>query len=106
MSGSIVKTRPLVGFAFEQKTVSNSAQTLTQATYKPSTGPAAESAFVTCHRGEVRYRYDGTDPTATVGHILSDGGYIRLDGMHQIESFKAIRAGSVDAELNVTYERE
>lgn len=103
-SGSIVQQRPGIGFAFEFLTVSNTSTALTVATYG-ATSKRAETAYITVE-GEIRYRYDGQDPTASVGHFLSDGGYLVLRGVHQMDSFRCIRTGNVDAQLSVTYERE
>lgn len=99
------KPKPLVGFAHEQKVISNSAASLTAGTYAPAAGERAEEAFITCSGGECRWTYDGTTPTASLGHILHDGGFVRLKGTHQIDKFQAIRYGSTDATLDVTYER-
>ena len=104
-SGSIVQFRPTIGFAFETVTVSNSAVSLTAATYAPAGGVRAEKAFITTE-GEIRYRYDNNDPTASVGHILKDGNFLILTGIHQIQMFRAIRNSTTDATLEVTYERE
>lgn len=105
-TGASTSQRPTVGFAFETLTVSNSAKVMTASTYAPNGQAPSEKAFVTCEAGELRYRYDGTAPTATVGHKLTDGAFIILNGIHQIQKFSCIRSGSVDATLAVTYERE
>lgn len=99
------KSVGLTGFAQEQVTVSNSAVGLTSATYAPGAAGNAERAFITCHQAAVRYMYHGSNPTSTTGHVLQDGGFIILENQHQIDKFKAIRAGDTDAILEVTYER-
>ena len=103
-TGSIVTTRPTVGFDFETITVSNVAIGLTATKYAPSNGHTAEHAFVTCE-GEVRYRFDGSDPTASVGHIMQDGSFLIVKGEHQLKSIKFIRTTATST-LQVTYERE
>lgn len=100
------KSIGLTGFAYEQLTVSNSATGCTSGTYKPGAQGNAERAYVQCVQGSIRFMYHGSNPTTTTGHKLEDGGFIYLQGLHQIDNFKAIRQGSVDAILEITYERE
>lgn len=97
--------KPKVGFDFEVITVSSTAVGLTASKYAPAGAERADSAFLTLEGGEIRYRYDGTNPTASVGHRLSDGGYVVLIGQNQLEKFKAIRVGGSDGSLSTTYER-
>ena len=103
-SGNIVTTRPTIGYDFETLPVSNTAVGLTASKYAPSGAHCAEHAFVTCE-GEVRYRYDSSDPTASVGHIMQDGSFLIVKGEHQLKTIKFIRTTS-DSTLSVTYERE
>lgn len=107
-SGSIVQFRPTVGFAHESVTVDNTAGGvgLTVATYKPTSQSPATVAFITVEDGPIRYTYDGTAPTTTLGHRAKDGTALVLKGQHQMDNFKAIRTGSTDGTLRVSYERE
>lgn len=106
-SGQIVQFRPTIGYAFEQITVSTTEKTLTASKYKESsTIGGAHCALVTNSGASIRYTYDGTTPTSTVGHLLPDGGNIVLTGQNQMASFQAIRAGSTDSVITITYERE
>ena len=95
---------PKVGFDFETLTVGNSVASLTASKYHPS-GDKADSAFLTLEGADIRYRYDGGNPTTSAGHLLSDSGYIVLTGQNQMEKFKAIRVGGRDGTLSITYER-
>lgn len=105
-SGSVVKFRPNIGFAFEQLTVTNAVQVLTPSKYKDSTtSGGAESAFITNEGDAIRYTFDGTTPSTTVGHKLPDGGILVLQGQNQMASFKCFRV-TTDATISVTYERE
>ena len=105
-SGSIVQFRPDIGFNFEQLTVTNAVQVLSPSKYAPSgTSGGASSAFLTNESNSIRYTYDGTTPSATVGHILPDGGILVLNGQNQMSQFKAFRV-SADATISVSYERE
>ena len=107
-SGSIVKFRPNIGYATESLTVSNTVQVLTPAIYGPSatTPGGAEVAFLTNYGAAIRYFYDGSTPSASVGHVLPDGGILTLSGQNQLQDFKCIRLSSTDSIVTITYERE
>jgi len=106
MSGSIVQFRPTIGYGFEQLTVTNAVQVLSPAKYKDSaTSGGASSAFLTNDGNAIRYTFDGTTPSATVGHKLADGGVLVLAGQNQMSQFKCFRV-SADSEITITYERE
>jgi hypothetical protein len=107
MSGAVVQIRPKIGFAYEQLTVTTSVQTLTASKYAAAQGyESGASAFITVLGGNIRYTYDGTTPSATVGHVLMDGGILVLVGQNQMGQFKCYQYGSASSELSVTYERE
>jgi hypothetical protein len=50
---------------------------------------------------DVRYRTDGNDPTASVGHTLAAGDTLFLTGLSDITTFKAIQTAA-GAKLNIT----
>jgi len=94
------------GYAFETVTVADSSTALTAATYSPTLQDKSRiRAFCTITGGQIRYRYDGTAPTSTVGHLASFGDVIYLEGTVNVENFRAIRTGDISATLSVTYER-
>lgn len=102
--------RTLNAFAYEELSVGAVAVGFTAATIK-ETGVAtwadrrpAQAALVTCETNTIRFRLDGTAPTASVGHALIAGDSLWLDGMHAIANFKAIQA-SAGATLRVTFFR-
>jgi len=105
MSGSIVAFRPSIGYSHEELAVTTSVQVLTPAKYADSNGGATD-AFITLNGGNIRYTYDGTTPSGTVGHVLLDGGILVLKGQNQMSQFKCYQTGSAGSELSVTYERE
>jgi hypothetical protein len=49
----------------------------------------------------VRYRDDGTAPTASVGMPLSAGAVLEYDG--SLSAVQFIRSGGTDAVLNILY---
>lgn len=103
-----VRTIPQVtiGYAFEQLTVTNAVQVLSPSKYMVATTPGgALSAFLTSETDSIRYTYDGTTPTTTVGHLLLKNQSIVLVGQNQMSQFKCIRV-TTDATISITYERE
>jgi ABC-type sulfate transport system substrate-binding protein len=106
-SGQVVQIRPNIGYSFEQLTVTSGVQVLTPTKYKDSvTSGGASSAFLTNYGNAIRYSYDNiTTPSATVGHVLQDGGILTLNGQNQMGNFKCY-AISGDSEISITYERE
>jgi len=90
-------------FAFETITVTNSAVGFTNATFSSTKVPHLR-AIVTVEGGIMRYRYDGTNPTATVGHLLGHGDTVILESGVNVDNFRAIRAGGENGTLSVTYE--
>jgi hypothetical protein len=95
-------------FAFEALTVAGSATALTAGTYDPvgvESNTPAISATIQCQVAQVRYRSDGTDPTASVGTILEVGEEVVVWGSRDIKSFRAIRTGGTSATLATSYAR-
>ncbi len=109
MAGNASKVNMTAGlfkaFGFETITVGSSVSSLTAGTYTiDSSGEKAKRAIITIQSAQVRYRYDGTSPTASIGHLCNPFDVITLIGSDNISNFKAIRAGSTDAVISVTYE--
>ena len=91
-------------FAHEALAVSSTSVPFTAATWKnPSTGSAARKALVTVESNTVRWRADGTDPTASTGHQLAAGQSLEVWGadMNRIEFIRE----TSDATVRVTYFR-
>lgn len=83
---------------FEQLTSLSSATGLTAATYKN-----ANLAVIECdHTANkyVRWRDDGTNPSATVGMTIAPGAQLNYDG--DLSAIKLIEE-SASAKVNVTY---
>lgn len=95
----------LEAFAFETITVSSAAIGFTLATWaNPTSGGAARMALVTLETNPARWRADGTDPTASVGHLLGAGDGLKVWGGYDLTSIRFIATGS-DATARVTYYR-
>ena len=93
------------GFNHEKISIGTAATSLTVASYAPSGSTPAQAAIITCETGQIRYRYDGTAPTSTTGHLLSPGGSVIIHDSKNIEQFQAIVPGTAAAALSVSYER-
>ena len=103
----VVNQRITIGYATETLTVANTVQVLTPSIFKDSvTSGGATDAFITLETAEIRYYYDGTQPTSTTGHILAVGQNLVLRGQNQMINFKCIRTGSTSGVITVTYERD
>ena len=84
--------------AYESVTVADSAIGFTAGTYGTNT-----RAIITCETAQIRFRIDGTDPTAAEGHLLNPGDTLELDSLADITAFRAIRTGSVSGVIKVSY---
>lgn len=90
-------------FAYEAITVSSTSIGFTSATYNPAEGQASQ-ALITIETNPIRFRGDGTAPTATEGHVINPGQMIDVCGSLAVRNFRMIRTGS-DATARVTYLR-
>jgi len=63
----------------------------------------ARKAFLSLETAQIRFRHDGGDPTATVGHLMNVGDILNLEGL-SLQKFRAIRTGSTNGLLTVTFE--
>ena len=83
---------------FESLTISSTAVAITAGNIDQH----HDDALITVEVAAVRFRIDGTAPTATVGHILEVGDVLELRGMGEIGKFQAIRRDGSDATLRVS----
>lgn len=95
-------TAPPIPFAKEVLTISDTAQALTEAIYKPS-GITAVLAIISLEGGEVRYQVIGT-PTAADGHPIANHVTFTICGFDAIRAFRAIRVTN-DVRATTTYYR-
>lgn len=81
------------------KSVSNTAVAL------PTIPAKAKRVYITSETDAVRWRADGTDPTAAVGHVLAKDDSISFTGANYrslLENIRFIRVTN-DASLKITY---
>lgn len=81
---------------YEQLTVSTVALPLAAL---PALG--CDYALIRCSGAGIRYRDDGTSPTAAVGQWLNAGETLTYEG--DPAKLKFIRSGATDATLDVSY---
>ena len=87
-------------FSFQTLTVSTTAVSLTATVGQLN----SHRAIITVEDAPIRFRYDGTAPTSSVGHVLYPGDKLILEGRANISQFRAIRSGNVDATLSISHE--
>ena len=89
-----------IAFAFEKLSVTGSVTSLTASKY----GANVKRAVITVETAQLRYKYNGDDPTASEGHVSQPQDIITIRGTQNIQNFRAIRTGSTSATLHITYE--
>lgn len=99
---SIVETFPAERkpAGYRQLAVSNTAVGLASATGGIPT--YATRAVITVETDAIRWRDDGTDPSATVGMPVAANASFELSSAESIAAFKTIRV-TTDAKINITY---
>jgi hypothetical protein len=97
---NIVGTHPvgIKPLGFEQITVDN-----TEGGKALTVPPNAVRALVGVEAQPLRWRDDGTAPTATVGFNVKADVNFELFGSQSLKAFRAIRTGGTSATLNVVY---
>lgn len=85
--------------------VADSAVTLVT-NASPTLPAGAQRAYFTVETADIRWRADGTAPTADEGHILADGDSISFTGSNYrqlLENIQFIRDTSTSGALKITY---
>lgn len=86
---------------YQQLSTLSSAVGLTVPTQTPNgSATKANFALIICETQNVRWRDDGTDPTASVGMLLVAGTPLQYDG--DLSKIKFIET-TASAKLNVSY---
>ena len=85
------------GKGYESITVGAAAVGLTAATYAGKQG-----CFITLETTNVRFRYDGTNPTAAEGHLFYIGQSLHFLNSAVLSKIKFISTGA-NATIRVTY---
>lgn len=102
LAGGTVGDAQPVAVSFETLTVGTTAVGLATGTITP--GSSTDKVDLCRGRlevAQVRYRDDGTAPTASVGLLLEVGDLIAIDGSDNITNFRAIRTGGTSGTLPI-----
>jgi len=87
---------------FEDLTVSTTSVGITATTIRPS-GQGSQNNFCTLYvdGANLRYRFDGTAPTTSVGVVASSGETISIDNTEQAVAIRFIRDDATDVSLQI-----
>ncbi len=92
---------------YEVVAVGTAAVSLSLSKIKPSCGAyarmSARAAMISSENGDLRFRIDGGQPSASEGHFLVNGDTLVLSGTQALQQFLASKAGEADCTLRVTY---
>ena len=91
----VAQTKTMVTTSYETVTVADTAIGITAAN-------VGALMMVTVETAPLRFRTDGTDPTATEGHLVGSGASFTVCGGGNILAFRAIRTTGTSAVLKVT----
>jgi hypothetical protein len=86
-----------IPIGFQTLTVSGSAVGLTVPT------AANIMAIISVENNSVRYRDDGTNPTASIGFLLYPGNTLNLENLTVLNATKFIAVDGTDATLSIGY---
>lgn len=100
----------LIAYSHITTTIDGTARAFTQGHIQPDDADSktwAQRAYITIDGGGIRFTYDGTTPTTTIGHNFTQGDAPREILLHRnIDRFQAIANGGTAVQLHVTLERE
>ena len=98
--GVVLITGDPIGFSGEINPVT--ATGLAAALVVTAEGIQAKTALITVEVQQVRFRMDGTAPTATAGHVIASGGSYVVEGHAAIAGLKFIDTASGASDVYVT----
>jgi hypothetical protein len=96
-----------VAYRARSATIGSSAIQISDVSFGWQAGElaAAEVAILTARGAGVMYLYDGTAPSATLGHLLAQNGTVEVVGNANIQALRFIREGASDATMTVTLKK-
>ena len=95
----------LTAFDYEAITVSTTSVGFTAGTITPSGARPAHAARVTAETAQMRYRFDGGDPTSTEGHLLDIGDIVDIEGINNVSNARFIRTTATSGTIRCTFLR-
>lgn len=80
---------------FENVTIDNTSAGIgfTASTITPPGAPIMTVCKGKLETAQIRYRYDGTAPTTSVGALVDIGDVVTITGYAYLQAFRAIRTG-------------
>ena len=94
-----------LGYKFVGATVSSTALTLMTFGFTQAEVDQADRARVTVATQAIRFRYDGTAPTASVGHLAAADTTFFIEGNQNLQNLQLIRATGSDGAASITLEK-
>ncbi|KKL64771.1 hypothetical protein LCGC14_2161630 [marine sediment metagenome] len=91
-------------YDYESLSITSSVKQLTLSKIENSEG-SAKRIIMTVEDGQIRYRYDSTDPTSSEGHTLNPFDVLVLQGTANIKALRMIKKGTRNGKIRVTFER-
>lgn len=88
---------------FELLTVLSSAVSSLTANKITTTGIPRQKVMLTANYGDISFRYDGSDPTATDGMFLLEGGTVKLTGINNLKQLRMLSISGT-SKVAVSYE--
>ena len=79
---------------FEALTIAGTSVGITSTTYSPSGQPQMNHCIGRLATAQVRYRYDGTAPTASTGTLVEIGDQVVMDAHWKAAAIRFIRTGA------------
>ena len=86
---------------YESVTVATTALGITAAIRNPAGRPPQTACQMRLETAQVRFRWDGTDPTSTEGQLLDVGDLLTVRGAAFMAAFRAIRTGGTSGVLKI-----
>lgn len=85
---------------FETVTVADSAIGFSATTIRPASGTVMTVCTGKLETATIRYRVDGTAPTATVGALVDIGDIVTIRGLAYLTEFRGIRTGGTSGSID------
>lgn len=92
------------GYDREDITVDNTVGGVGFTAAKLNTTVPPKRIYITVETAQCRFTYDGTAPTAALGHPLNPFDTLYVEGLKNMRNFRAIRIGDNSSKLVCTYE--
>ena len=92
-------------YDYESLTIDNTVGGVGLTSTKLTTTPKPIRVIITIEAATLRYRYDGTAPLSSEGHILNANDVLIVEGISNMKNLKMIRTTTTSATVRVSYER-